>query len=513
MKSGNRARAALWGVPVGLQLSALYTLLLVAILGLLGWGLYSQLDQFLVSNAAERMERAGHQALAHSADFARGRGRRQPLPPPEELIAGNLVRELSGPQNTVAVLDSDGEVITSTHDLYNESPRTLPELPDEWFRLTTESAPSNRVIKAAPPERGGGRELVMAQPFALSFFGQPPGAPLLLVQAGSLEAADAVLNQLRLYVALGMLIGTVVGVLAGLGLTRAVLRPLDHMVTTAEAIAEGDLERRLGLPSGRNEVARLGGAFDHMVERLATTLNAQRRFVADASHELRTPLTSLEGLSEMLLIGADRGDSRAVQRMVRSMHSELGRMGRLVSDLLTLSRLDSTSPMSFANIDAGQMLCDVGRQMAPVAEGRQVRLNVDVEGPVPVHADADKLKQVILNLVDNALRYTPEEGEVLLSASLDPAGGVARITVSDTGPGIAPDDLPHIFDRFYRADPSRARATGNAGLGLAIARAIVEAHGGRIEVQSAPGEGATFRVVLPGSKASSPHAVGEAKSA
>jgi two-component system OmpR family sensor kinase len=512
MKSNNRARAALWGIPVGLQLSALYTVLLVAILGLLGWGLYSQLDQFLVSNAAERMERAGQQALVHSTDFARGRrgdrGRQQPSAPPEELIAGNLVRELSGPQNTVAVLDPDGEVITSTHDLYSESPRTLPDLPDEWFSSTTAGSSRQQVVKAAPPDRGGERELVMSQPFALSLFGQPPGAPLLLVQASSLEAADAVLNQLRLYVVLGMIIGTVVGVLAGLGLTRAVLRPLDRMVTTAEAIADGDLDRRVGLPPGRNEVARLGGAFDHMVERLAATLNAQRRFVADASHELRTPLTSLEGLSEMLLIGADKGDSRAVQRMVRSMHSELGRMGRLVSDLLTLSRLDSTSPMSFATVDAAQLVCDVARQMAPMAEGQQVRLKVDTDGPVPVHADADKLKQVVLNLVDNALRYTPPEGEVRLSAKLDPAGKSAHIAVSDTGPGILPDDLPHIFDRFYRADTSRARATGNAGLGLAIARAIVEAHGGTIEVQSA-----TFTVVLPALQASSVSIAQEAKSA
>jgi two-component system OmpR family sensor kinase len=271
------------------------------------------------------------------------------------------------------------------------------------------------------------------------------------------------------------------------------------MARTAEAIAGGDQNRRLRLPSGGNEVARLGGAFDHMVDRLAANLQAQRRFVADASHELRTPLTSLEGLSEMLLMGADRGDGRAVQRMARSMHGELGRMARLVSDLLTLSRLDSAAPMQFAPVDVGKLLENIAEQVTPMAEAREIDLNVAREGDglVVVSADPDRLKQVILNLVDNALRYTPANGEVKLSAGHDAETGRVRIEVRDTGPGIAVDDIPYIFDRFYRGDPSRARTTGSTGLGLAIARSIAQAHGGTIEAQSTPGEGACFIVTLP----------------
>jgi two-component system sensor histidine kinase ResE len=197
------------------------------------------------------------------------------------------------------------------------------------------------------------------------------------------------------------------------------------------------------------------------------------------------------------MIGADQGDPRAVQRTAGSMHRELGRMGRLVTDLLTLSRLDSTTPMKMAPLDAGLLIAEVAEQMEPVAEGRGVRLVVDRPEPANLQGEHDRLKQVVLNLVDNALRYTPPGGEVRLSARADPARGEVRLEVRDTGQGIAPEDLPHIFDRFYRGDASRARATGNTGLGLAIVRAIVEAHGGRIGAESIMGEGTTFSIVLP----------------
>jgi two-component system OmpR family sensor kinase len=280
------------------------------------------------------------------------------------------------------------------------------------------------------------------------------------------------------------------------------------MVRTAEAIAGGDLDRRLRLPAGRNEVARLGSAFDHMVDRLGSALEAQRRFVADASHELRTPLTSLEGLSEMLLIGADRGDTSVIQRSVRAMYKELARLGRLVTDLLTLSRLDSTTPMTLKPLDISKVIAEVADQMRPLAEARQVHLGTIYAQPVVVQAEPDRLKQVVLNLVDNAIRYTPPDGWVELSTSYDTQSATARIDVSDTGSGIAPEDQAQIFERFYRADPARTRANGNTGLGLAIARAIVQAHGGTIGVQSVPGAGARFTVTLPANSPGEQHIEG-----
>jgi two-component system OmpR family sensor kinase len=526
MSFADRLRAAIWRVPVGLQLSALYTLLLVTILALLGTALYTQLDQFLVQNTAARLEQATSTVLARNTNYGRG-DHRSPdrhyggpgSPDPAEspssparpaapdLMVGFLVRDLSAPDVTVAVLNGQGTVLSSTMTFSNGSARVLPALPAGWIDQITQPSMADAATLTTQwiaPAVGGGRQLVLVQAINTGTFSPAPTQRLLLVQAASLDAADATLGQLRLYLILGILIGTIVGVLAGLAVTRAVLKPLDRMARTAEAIAAGDLHRRLHLPPGGNEIARLAGAFDHMVDRLATTLGAQRRFIADASHELRTPLTSLEGLSEMLLIGADRGDPSTIQRMARAMHTELGRLGRLVADLLTLSRLDSPASLTFTSVETGKLLDDVAEQVAPLAAARQIRLEVAHEGPIAVRADPDRLKQVLLNLVDNALRYTPPAGTVRLVAALDPAGATARLQVQDTGPGIAPDHLPHIFDRFYRGDPSRARASGNTGLGLAIARSIVEAHGGTIAAQPGPAGGAWFTIVLPAARPGDP---------
>jgi two-component system OmpR family sensor kinase len=180
------------------------------------------------------------------------------------------------------------------------------------------------------------------------------------------------------------------------------------------------------------------------------------------------------------------------------MHGELRRLGRLVADLLTLSRLDNTTPVRLTQLDAGRLAVEVAEQMRPLAEAKEIHLAAICPGPAPVNGEPDRLKQVMLNLVDNAIRHTPQGGEITVSAVDDPGRGEVRLEVRDTGPGIDPKDLPHIFDRFYRGDASRARATGNTGLGLAIARAIVQAHSGTIAAESAPGEGATFRVTLPG---------------
>jgi signal transduction histidine kinase len=481
--------------------------------------LYAQIDRFLVQNTAERLERTAGSVLTRHTDVDRdprgggpGEGGRRPSIPvgqPPAPLEGQgmhegemarLVHELSAPDVTVAVFNTDGGVITSTVTFEGVT-RALPALPDGWLAMVALPVSQNGIGPASQwmvDGDGSGRQLVVAQAFN-DFFPGVGRQNLVLLQVASMEGADAILSQLGLYLVLGVLIGTIAGVLVVLWLTRTVLRPLDRMARTAEAIAGGDLNRRLRLPSGGNEVARLGGAFDHMVDRLAANLQAQRRFVADASHELRTPLTSLEGLSEMLLMGADRGDGRAVQRMARSMHGELGRMARLVSDLLTLSRLESAAPMQFAPVDVGKLLENIAEQVTPMAEAREIDLNVAREGDglVVVSADPDRLKQVILNLVDNALRYTPANGEVKLSAGHDAETGRVRIEVRDTGPGIAVDDIPYIFDRFYRGDPSRARTTGSTGLGLAIARSIAQAHGGTIEAQSTPGEGACFIVTLP----------------
>jgi two-component system OmpR family sensor kinase len=481
-----------------------YAVLVAVTLALLGWALHRQLEGFLITNTVERLDRITRPILVRTVP-PRGYRDGPPISPVAgtegsalEQAADELLRQLSRSRSdvAVAVLDAQGEIIKSALPSSSADAVQIANIPAEWAGAIEEGT-LVQTVQWVAPDPGGGRQLVVLTPLTLRSNDGTPDIPLYLEQVTSLASADEVLNELRVYILLGIVVGTAIGVIACLALTRAILRPLERMVVTAEAISGGDLDRRLRLPAGSNEVARLGSAFDHMVDRLGAALEAQRRFVADASHELRTPLTSLEGLSEMLLIGADRGDTSVVQRTVRSMHSELGRLGRLVADLLTLSRLDSTTPVKHIPLDAGKLVWEVAEQMRPLAEARSVRMWVEAPGPALVEGEPDRLKQVMLNLVDNALRYTPPEGEVRLSAVADPAIARVRLEVRDTGPGIAPQDLPHIFDRFYRSDTSRNRATGNTGLGLAIARAIVEAHGGTISAQSRPGEGATFRIELP----------------
>lgn len=502
MPLASRLRRTIWSVPLGLQLSAIYALLLAVVLVLLGVTLYSQLNSFLIQNTAERVMRVTTSVLARPLPPERGRGDRGRVDFNAqdyiEQTATSLVRNLSTGDSAVAVLDDHGSVITSTQTLVMGEEPHIPALPADW-QARLEGKTTGQWIANEP---GRTRQLVLLTPIRIENI--PASPQLYLQQVTSLEAADDILNALSLYLGLGILAATLVGVLALLGITRVVLKPLDRMARTAEAISAGDLDRRVRLPEGRNEVARVGHAFDTMVERLSSTLHAQRRFIADASHELRTPLTSLEGLSEMMLMGADRGDTNSVRRTVRSMHNELRRLSRLVTDLLTLSRLDSTAPMQFVPVDVGHLLREVADQMAPLADSRGVNLTVQSSEGATVRAEPDRLKQVVLNLVDNALRYTPEGGEVSMLAELDQAMQRVQITVRDTGQGIAPADLPNIFDRFYRGDVSRARATGNSGLGLAIVYAIVQSHNGAITVDSKVGEGTCFVVTLPALRSTLP---------
>src|SRR5205823_14638955 len=239
------------------------------------------------------------------------------------------------------------------------------------------------------------------------------------------------------------------------------------------------------------EVARLAGTFNAMLDRLHAAFAAQRRFVADASHELRTPLATIRGRSEVLLLSpALNPETRDGLAMIRD---EAGRMGRLVANLLLLARGDEARAIDRRPVELDVLLLEVARQARALAQGITVTIGHEDQALVP--GDADLLKQLVLNLVDNALTYTPPGGHVDLSLYV--AHGHAWLAVRDTGPGIPPAEVAHIFERFYRLDRARTRRSGGAGLGLAIARWIAEAHGGRIDVESTVGQGSTFTVVLP----------------
>jgi two-component system OmpR family sensor kinase len=255
---------------------------------------------------------------------------------------------------------------------------------------------------------------------------------------------------------------------------------------------------RLEPPVTDDEIGHLALSFNWMVAQLEAAFQRQKQFVADVSHELRTPLTALSGSLEMLLIGADRGDIEASRRLARGMYTEVQRMHRLLEDLLALTRLDERKMVLREDtINVRTVIDKVYDQAQQLAHGQEIRREIAPDIPL-VCADADRLQQVLLNIADNALKFTPADGCVELSAYSDGQKGVL-IEVHDNGKGIAPEALPHVFDRFYRADPSRSRlphrVSGN-GLGLAIAKELIEAQGGTISIRSTPGKGTTVTIRL-----------------
>jgi two-component system OmpR family sensor kinase len=299
------------------------------------------------------------------------------------------------------------------------------------------------------------------------------------------------------------------GVLVGLGalswwIVRRGLRPLEEMATTAGAIAAGDLSRRVASTDERTEVGQLGNALNTMLTGIEGAFAARaaseerlRRFLADASHELRTPLTSIRGYSELFDRGArDRPEDLATS--MRHIREEANRMSVLVDDLLLLARLDHQRPIARELVDLAAIVTAAVDAAAVSAPERAIAL--EATGPVAVIGDASRLRQVIDNLLANAEQHTPPGSPIEVSVTV--VHDAARIEVSDHGPGIAADEQAHIFEPFHRADPTRARATGGAGLGLTIVSAIAHAHRGTVGVASdpAPGNGrggATFWVQIP----------------
>ncbi|MFF6913799.1 ATP-binding protein [Streptomyces sp. NPDC012466] len=280
-------------------------------------------------------------------------------------------------------------------------------------------------------------------------------------------------------------------VLGALLLSRAVLRPVRAMTLAAGGLGEGDLGRRVPV-SGRDEIAQLGRAFNRMAESIQAVEQRQRRLTGDIAHELRTPLANLRGYLEALRDGV----VEPTPELLDSLHEEALLQQRIVDDLQDLA-LAEAGALTYhrVRVDLRELLEAAGTAHRAQADAAGVALRLEAPRPVDVIADADRLRQVVGNLVGNALRATAPGGTVALV--LGRHGDLAFMQVRDTGTGIPAEDLPHLFDRFWRADAARGRATGGSGLGLSIARQIVTDHQGTIDVKSAVGVGTTFTVALP----------------
>ncbi|MCY9670411.1 HAMP domain-containing histidine kinase [Paenibacillus alginolyticus] len=393
------------------------------------------------------------------------------------------------PDLSIALIDSEGtykqlssENVTSPFQLTKEEYQEL---------LKSKEKPGYRIMK----DKDGNEQLIVFHPIRERSQGVQG-----LIQASTSTAPikALLLRQLFTFLLLSMT-ALVVGLLGFLPVLRRTLVPLSNMVDTVKQIDSGNLGERFPAHQGQVEIDRLSTSFNSMLERLEFSFEAEkeakeqmRRFAADASHELRTPLTSIHGFLEVLLRGAYQQPEQLLKAL-KSMHGESVRINKLVEDLLLLARLDRTPSFQKSEGLLDEMLHEMEPQLRLLAGDRTVKFTLEPQ--IRCLYDPDKIKQVVLNLFHNAVQHThPLTGELGLSLAKTDAG--VEIAVHDNGPGIAPEHLPHLFDRFYRIDSSRARRSGGAGLGLSITRSIVELHGGTIEVHSTVGEGSTFKVLL-----------------
>jgi len=399
------------------------------------------------------------------------------------------------PQKYIEVLDASGSVLGRQVFFGANYPPKLPKsLPgsisfrgSDQYRIFTTGASGFE-----------GRYRVVA--FAASFSTQPgtvvSGTAVVAISLGDVEATLHKLLLVELLVTLSVL--AAVGALAW-WLIRVGLRPLTEMEGAAADIAAGDLSRRIETTDENTEVGRLGGALNVMLEKIENAFAERsasearlRRFVADASHELRTPLTSIRGYAELFRRGA-RSHPEDLEKSMQRIEDESARMGILVDDLLLLARLDHGPRLDHGSVDLAVVASDAVDDARVVQPERPIDVSADER--VIIDGDDARLRQVAANLMSNALEHTPPATPVHVRVTID--GDHAVLEVADEGPGLDEEHAAKVFDRFFRVDPARARDNGGAGLGLAIVSAIVEAHGGTVAVETAPGAGARFTVRLP----------------
>lgn len=465
-------------MSIRLRLTLWYTTILATVIVIFGAALYYLLTFTLLSGIDEQLE-ANATRVADAARIT--------LSPflLERVIEVPDLDVFATPGVYIQVVAVDSRQVVDRSDNLGEA--ALP-VDQENIQTMIEG-------RALVETRTVGAQSLRIFSLPLSFEGRVEG---VVQVATSLAQVDETQRQLLSIEVAGSLLAIAVSAALGALLARAGLRPIDQITQTALAISRTeDLSRRLEVRGPADEVGRLAATFNEMLANLEILFTTQRRLIADVSHELRTPLTTIQGNIDLLRRGAAE-DVEVRREVLADIESEVSRMSRLVADLLLLARMDAGGHMEKEPVELDTLLLEVYRQAQIMSDGVEIRLGH--EDQAVVEGDADKLRQLLLNLADNALKYTPAGGRVTLS--LFHQGDWVQVVVADTGIGIDPQDLepgnrgtPVIFDRFYRADPARSR--GGTGLGLSIAYRIAQAHGGWIDVESQIGKGSTFTVHLP----------------
>ena len=475
---------------LSLRAKLLVALLLLVAVGLVASG--------VVAAAALRgylVDRVDDQLRQFSQSLHSGFG-----PPPGDPDNGAGLDRGGTSQFYIGVVDATGAVSSIRDEQFGVT-QSSPHLPPR-SSLSSAALAGKPFTVSASRNDGSWRAVLV-----------PASNGESLVVAQSLSGVDHTVGRLE---SLELVIGlAVLVVLAAAGslVVRRSLRPLTEVEHTAAAIAAGDLSQRVPEADPRTEVGRLSAALNGMLAQIENAFGEQRaseasarrseskmrQFVADASHELRTPLTSIRGFAELFRQGA-LGDQQELERALGRIESEAKRMGVLVDDLLLLARLDQQRPLERRPVDLLALARDAVQDANVVAPDRHVELDADGETAAVVTGDEMRLRQVLGNLVGNALQHTPAGTPVTVSVRTDRDGATpaAVLEVEDHGSGLTEEQAEHVFERFYRVDTARTReGEGGAGLGLSIVAGIAAAHGGRAEVRPTPGGGATFRVQLP----------------
>jgi len=456
------------------QLIAWYAGLLTGCFALVGAATYLLLQSSLVGALKENQLRRARQI---------GQLLLEEIPRPSAGRLGDEIEARYAPglnDRFVRVTDNDGRLLYLSRPPKDQSfvPAELPP------------AGSARAETAHEALLAGGRKMLLTGCEV-----QTPGGARYRVETGApMDDVQAHLRQWLTFLVVGLPIVAVVALGGGALLVKRALSPVDKIAASAERISSQNLSERLPVARTGDELERLSVALNHMVQRLDEAFQYSRRFVADASHELRTPLTVLRGELESFV--QEPQLPREWRERLGSALEEVERLARIVEGLFAISRLDAgEAAAEWVKLDLARLAAATADQMSLLAEDKNIQVTCAAAEPVWVEGDQARLKQVVVNLLDNAIKYTLQGGAVALSVSV--LDSQAVLEVADNGIGIPAEALPRVFDRFFRVDKARSREQGGAGLGLSIVKSICTAHHGHVGATSAPGQGSRFRVELP----------------
>lgn len=457
-------------MPIKVRLTLWYTFLLGAILLafstllylVLSFSLHDQVDR----NLKDRAQQVGARIEAQTVVLETGK---VVLPP---------LNVFSSPATFIQVVRADSELVTASGNLDGQR---FPHSEEIYKANQKGQAMFKTVMIDGTPIR------VYSAPIIIG----PPNQVVGAVQVGqSMKTIETTLQLVLLILVSGTIAAIIVAGWVGAFLSRTALDPIEKITQTANRIVGAqDLKQRLLTPKTNDEIGRLTTTINNMLERLDNFFQAQVRLSADVSHELRTPLTAIRGNIDLLRRGKPK-DPEELNDALAIIDGELDRMSRIVADLLLLSQADAGLSLRMGAVELDTIILDVYRQARAISNG--VNIHLGHEDQAVIRGDADRLKQLLINLMTNAIKHTPPGGDVTISLYRDPEW--VRIVVADTGRGIASTALPHIFERFYQAENASQKGSG---LGLSIAQWIAKAHQGEIKVESELGKGSVFTLWLP----------------